>query len=58
MTDWPKHPDGTPMKMGEMTPEQRRIQFREAVGRTKQWFERQEVRVGIAAVIASEGKQN
>jgi hypothetical protein len=32
-TAWPKHADGRPMKMGEMTSEQRREQFKNAAVR-------------------------
>nr|WP_280971514.1 hypothetical protein [Cupriavidus gilardii]WDE72654.1 hypothetical protein [Cupriavidus gilardii] len=28
--EWPTHPDGRPKKIGEMTPEQRREQFKAA----------------------------
>ena len=36
---WPTHPDGRPMKMGEMTQEQRRGQFAAAVATVKREFE-------------------
>ena len=34
-TPWPTHPDGRPKKMGEMTPEERRAQFRDAAATVK-----------------------
>lgn len=43
---WPTHPDGRPMKMGEMTPEQRRAQWVAAARRVKRSL--------IAAGIAKE----
>lgn len=33
--EWPKHADGMPKKMGEMTPEERRAQFEDAVSVAK-----------------------
>ena len=35
MTDKPTHPDGRPMRMGEMTPEQQREQLRAGCARIK-----------------------
>lgn len=37
---WPKRPDGSNMTMGEMTPEQRRAQWKAAVLRVKAKCER------------------
>lgn len=34
-TPWPTHPDGRPKKMGEMTPEERKAQFKDAAHRAK-----------------------
>lgn len=51
MTDWPKHPDGRPMKMGEMTAEQRREQTTKAVNRLQAWFDKPEVKAGLAAAL-------
>jgi len=36
--EWPKHPDGTPKKMGELTPAQQREQFQAALRRLKPEF--------------------
>jgi hypothetical protein len=38
MSDWPKHPDGSPMKYGEMPPDQRRAQWKAAAARAKERF--------------------
>ena len=51
MTDWPKHPDGQNMKMGEMTPEQRREQWKAAVARVKANIERPEMQAQLARVL-------
>jgi hypothetical protein len=51
---WPKRPDGSNMSVGEMTPEQRRAVFGEAVRQTKRYFERPDVRAGIAAAMTKE----
>lgn len=50
---WPTHPDGRPKKMGEMTSEERRACWKAAAARTQEWFDRPEVKAGIAAVLAS-----
>lgn len=34
-TPWPKNPDGTPKRMGQLTREQQRAQFIEAIERLK-----------------------
>jgi hypothetical protein len=36
--DWPKNPDGTPKRMGELTPAQQREQFSAALKRLKPEF--------------------
>lgn len=51
MNNWPKHPDGRPMTIGEMTPEQRREQFRLACQRLKGEFSNPLVQEKIAAVL-------
>lgn len=38
-TPWPTHQDGRPKKMGEMTPEERKAQFRDAVATVKSRIE-------------------
>jgi hypothetical protein len=55
MTDnpWPKHPDGRNNKMGEMTADERRAQWKAAGARAEQYFKQPSVQAGIAAVIAS-----
>jgi hypothetical protein len=37
--NWPKHPDGTPKKIGEMTPEERKQQTEIACKRLKRELE-------------------
>lgn len=51
MTTWPKHSDGRNMKLGEMTPEQRREQTRLACKRLEQEFANPLVQEKIAAVL-------
>jgi len=51
MSDWPQHPDGRPMKMGEMTAEQRREQTAKAVTRLQAWFAKPEVQASLAAAL-------
>jgi hypothetical protein len=38
-TEWPKRPDGSNKTMGEMTSEERRVQFAAACQRVKAEFE-------------------
>ena len=40
MAGWPKHSDGRPKKMGEMTHEERVAQWKDAVERLKPEIER------------------
>lgn len=49
--NWPKHPDGRPMKMGEMTTEQRRKLWREAAAKVKADFEQPEMQAQLARVM-------
>jgi hypothetical protein len=51
---WPKHPDGRNKKMGEMTADERRAQWKGAADRAKAYFEQPVVKAGIAAVVASD----
>lgn len=39
MSDWPKHKDGRNKKIGEMTPEERRAVFKDAVLRVQKEFD-------------------
>lgn len=55
--DWPKHSDGRPYRLGEMTPAQRRAAWVAAVEKTKAYFERPEVKAGIAAVCGSNNER-
>ena len=48
---WPKRPDGSNMTIGEMTPEQRREQFRRSVLRIKAEFEHPATQAKIQAVL-------
>ncbi len=52
-TPWPKHPDGSNKKMGEMTQDERSAQWKAAGARLQAEFDRPEVRAGIAAVLDS-----
>jgi len=56
--EWPKHPDGRPMKMGEMTREQQDEQFRKAVLRIKEEFETPVVQAKLAAILRGERIDN
>lgn len=51
MSNWPNHPDGTPMSLGEMSPEQRREKIREAAKRTGIFFEHPQIQERIAVII-------
>ena len=51
MTDWPKHPDGRNKKMGEMTPDERREQFRASLARLKAEFEDPRKQAAIKAAF-------
>lgn len=56
MSNWPKHSDGSPMSLGEMSPAQRREQIREAAKRTGIFFEHPQIQERIAAIIDANGK--
>lgn len=51
MTDWPKHADGSPKKMGEMTADERRAQFKLACQRLQAEFDHPAVQEKLAAVL-------
>ena len=55
MTEWPKHPDGRPMKMGEMTRDQQRVQIKASVQRVKAEFEAPEMQAHVARVLNQGG---
>ena len=40
MTDWPKHPDGRPKKMGEMSADEQRRQVEASCRRIQREFDR------------------
>ena len=48
---WPKHPDGRPMTMGQMTPEQRRTQTKIALKRLETELARPEVQAAIQRIL-------
>jgi hypothetical protein len=51
---WPKHPDGRNKKMGEMTQDERRAQWKTAGARVMGNFQRPDVQAGFTAVFASD----
>lgn len=48
---WPRHPDGRPKKMGEMTRAERRERFVEAVQEVKKTFEHPLMREKVAEIL-------
>jgi hypothetical protein len=50
-TPWPMHPDGRQKKMGEMTPEERKAQFKDAVQRVKTTMETPAMRQAIQEYV-------
>jgi hypothetical protein len=52
MSEWPKHPDGRPMKMGEMTPEQRREQAAIACKRLEAAFKHPRVQESLSRILS------
>ena len=55
MSDWPKHADGRPKKVGEMTSEERRGVFVDAVAEVKANLETPHMRAQIASVLNERG---
>ena len=51
MTNWPNHPDGSPMSLGEMSPAQRREQIKAAAKKAGIFFERPDVQEQIASIM-------
>ncbi len=51
---WPKHPDGRNMRMGEMTPEMRRIQWQQAGQRVMARMRQPAMQQAIAKVLSGE----
>ena len=51
MSEWPTHPDGTPMMLGEMSPEQRRAMIKLAAQKAGIFFERPDVQEQVAAIM-------
>ncbi len=54
--NWPRHPDGRRMKMGEMTSVQRREVVADACSALQKWFGKPEVRAGLAAALDGDTK--
>jgi hypothetical protein len=52
--EWPKHQDGSPMKIGEMLPAQRRHQFVRAIQKVKTEFEHPAMQEKMAALLRGE----
>jgi hypothetical protein len=50
-SEWPKHPDGSNKRVGDMTPEERRAVFKAAGIRLKAELERPEVQERVAHVL-------
>jgi len=57
MTEWPKRPDGSNMTMGEMTAEQRLVQWRAAATRFKAEIEQPHVQAQIARIMNTDPPQ-
>ena len=55
-TPWPKHPDGTPKKMGEMTQAEQRAQWVDACARLKVEFETPAIQAALAAALGEQVK--
>jgi hypothetical protein len=58
MTNWPKHPDGRPKKIGEMTPEEQRRHVKAACKRLEAEFARPDVQEKIAAILHGDHVDN
>lgn len=54
MSEWPKHPDGRNMKLGEMTPEQRRLVWTEAGKRLEAEFAQPHVKAQLSRILRSD----
>lgn len=55
--DWPKHPDGTPKKMGEMNREERGKIWDYSFLKTKEHFENPAVKAHIEKVLNNFDKE-
>lgn len=53
-TGWPVHPDGRPIRMGELPIEEQRAQLRFACERLKKEFQHPEAQAALAAHLAIE----
>ncbi len=51
MTAWPKHADGSPMMLGEMSPTQRRAMIKLAAQKAGIFFKRPDVQEQVAAIM-------
>jgi hypothetical protein len=50
-SEWPKHPDGSNKRVGDMTPEESRAVFKAAGERVKAQFERPAVQAALDKVL-------
>lgn len=50
-TPWPSHPDGRRKTVGEMTPEERKAQFKDAAHRVKETMEAPAMRQAIQEFV-------
>lgn len=51
MSNWPKHADGSPMMLGEMSPAQRREMIKAAAKKAGIFFERPDVQEQVASML-------
>lgn len=58
VSTWPKHPDGTNKRVGDMTPEEKRAVFQAATLRLKAEFEQPDMQAKMAAVLNGERIDN
>ena len=54
MTDWPKHADGTPKKVGEMTREEQRVVFAASAQRIKAELESPKMQRALASLLSDD----
>lgn len=58
MTTWPKHPDGRPKKLGEMTRTEQDAQIKDSCTRLQREFNDPMVKEKIAAVLNGANVRN
>ena len=50
--EWPKHPDGRPKKMGELTQSEQQAQFEQAVNALKPEFSRLGIKLRLKSDLS------